>query len=245
MSWTRRQVLTSIFGVRGADRPTTNDTRVQSRPMSDENREALLDSGTSRYARNQEEVLIRHFFRDRRGGVFVDAGCYLPEKNSATCYLERHLGWTGLAIDAQDLSVPWNRFRPRSQFVCALLTERSAEPVTFFLADGSSTLQPERLDEEPNRWERRPSAMTSVTLDDVLANAGIESFDFLAINVNGADRRALAGLDLRRYRPGLIKIKCGHGQRRPTIEHLRDVGYRLIEEYRPFDYFNRYFTPVP
>ena len=240
----RRQLFASIFGVRGADRSVAKESLGQSQPKSDLDWETLLRDGTSRYARNQEEVLIRHFFRDRRGGVFVDAGCFRPEKNSATCYLERHLGWSGLAIDAQDFSDSWGRFRPRSRFLCAVLTEQSAQSVTFFLADGSSTLLPERLDEEPHSWERRPRVLTSAVLDDLLEEADITSFDFLAINVNGTNLRALAGLDLRRYRPALIKIKCDRGQRLPTIEHLHDVGYRLIKEYRPFDALNRYFTPV-
>lgn len=213
--------------------------------MADADWDRLLRSGTSRYGRDQEEMLIRHFFRDRRGGVFVDAGCCLPEKNSATCFLERHLGWSGLAIDAQDLAAPWHRARPRSRFVRAVLTERSDETVKLFAADSSSTLLPERFDEEPLPRERRPQVMTSSTLDDVLARNGFETFDLLSIDVNGVERRVLAGLDLRRHRPALIKVHCGQGQRLPTIEYLAGVGYQLIKDYRPFDFSNRYFTPEP
>ena len=243
MSLSRRQVLTSLFRPRGASRKSREGADDQ-QPSSEEAWATLLKQGKSRYARDREELLIRHFFRDRRQGVFVDVGCFLPEKNSATCYLERHLGWSGLAIDAQDLSEDWRQLRRRSRFVQALLTERSAEPETFFLAEGSSTLFPERLDEEPYPWERIPRDMTSKTLNDVLESAQVESFDFLSISVNGAERRALAGLDLDRYRPRLIRILCVLGQRRPTIDYLSAAGYGLIKDYRPFDAMNRYFTPV-
>ncbi len=245
MSLTRRQILTSIIGSRVSTEASSKPPHEPARPMSDGDWGTLLRSGTSRYGRDREELLIRHFFRDRRDGVFVDVGCFLPEKNSATCFLERHLGWSGLAIDAQDHAAAWQRLRPRSCFVEAVLTDRADERVTFFDADGSSTLVPERLDEEPFPWERRPRIMTSETLDDVLERTGTASFDLLAININGVELRVLAGLDLRRYRPALIKIHCGRGQRRPTIEHLASMGYRLIKDYRPFDPFNRYFTTRP
>ena len=53
-----------------------------------------------RYSRFAEEVLIRHFFQDREGGFFLDVGCAWPIRSNNTYYLEHHLGWTGIGIDA-------------------------------------------------------------------------------------------------------------------------------------------------
>ncbi|MEO1085135.1 MAG: FkbM family methyltransferase [Acidobacteriota bacterium] len=178
----------------------------------------LEGAATSRYARGKEGLLVRYFFRDRQGGVFVDVGCASPERDSGTCDLERHLGWSGVAVDRLDLSEAWRDSRPHSRFIRARLAEASGKDE----------------DEEP-----------ATTLDRVLERAGVDAFDFLAISVDGRDLRVLKGLDLRRYRPQLIKIACGPGQRVPTIEHLDGFGYRLLRDLRPYDKIHRYFAPEP
>lgn len=52
----------------------------------------ILDSGKKLYSQYDEELIIRDFFNDRRGGVFVDVGCYHYKDISTTYYLEKHLG---------------------------------------------------------------------------------------------------------------------------------------------------------
>ena len=56
--------------------------------------------GAKRYSRWVEETLIRDYFQDRRDGVFLDVGAnhYMSESN--TYFLEKELGWSGIAIDA-------------------------------------------------------------------------------------------------------------------------------------------------
>ena len=51
----------------------------------------VLAEGTSLYAREKEEPIERHFFRDRRDGFFVDVGCFQPKEFNTTYYLEKHL----------------------------------------------------------------------------------------------------------------------------------------------------------
>src|SRR6267143_495697 len=55
--------------------------------------------GPVAYSEHAEEWLIRDFFRDQRGGFFVDVGSYDYKKFSNTYYLDQVLGWSGLAID--------------------------------------------------------------------------------------------------------------------------------------------------
>ena len=52
----------------------------------------ILTSGQKLYSANNEELIIRHFFNDRRGGVFVDVGSWHWKESSTTYYLEKHLG---------------------------------------------------------------------------------------------------------------------------------------------------------
>src|SRR5512140_2589670 len=56
--------------------------------------------GEPLYSQDDEETLIRAFVHDRRGGFFLDVGASDPIRSSTTYYLEKHLGWKGIAIDA-------------------------------------------------------------------------------------------------------------------------------------------------
>src|SRR4026208_1800269 len=55
--------------------------------------------GPDRYSQFAEEWIIRDFFQDRRGGVFVDVGANHYRDSSTTYSLEKNLGWSGLAIE--------------------------------------------------------------------------------------------------------------------------------------------------
>src|SRR5712692_7860611 len=88
-------------------------------------------SGTPLYSQHKEELIVRDFFGDRRGGVFLDVGCASPIQDSNTYYLEKHLGWSGIAIDAlPEFAQPWLRKRPRSRFF------------NFFVSDHADTTEP-------------------------------------------------------------------------------------------------------
>jgi hypothetical protein len=47
----------------------------------------------------QDRFLLEHFFRGRRGGVFVDIGAYDREMFSNTLFFERSMGWRGLCVE--------------------------------------------------------------------------------------------------------------------------------------------------
>jgi len=56
--------------------------------------------GDALYSQDDEETLIRAFFDDRRNGVFLDVGAGESGEEQHTYYLEKHLGWRGIAVDA-------------------------------------------------------------------------------------------------------------------------------------------------
>ena len=80
------------------------------------------------------ELNIRDFFQDRQGGFFVDVGCAWPIKASNTYYLEKHLGWTGIGIDAlNDYAAAWKEKRPNSKFFNFLVTKNSEGSGKFYI----------------------------------------------------------------------------------------------------------------
>lgn len=197
----------------------------------------------SRYSLFGEELIIRDFFGDRRGGFFLDVGCAWPIRANNTYYLEKHLGWRGVGIDAlEDYAGSWARDRPNSTFVHALVDERTRGDATFFKSGEMGLSSAERYRADGRHFGGSLSVeelrIPTTSLDDLLDRLGVVSVDLVALDIEGHELKALRGLDLDRFRPGLIVAEG----RRPKIErYMSAQGYEVIERYLPFDPVNTYY----
>lgn len=196
-----------------------------------------------RYSLLDEELIIRDFFQDRRGGFFVDVGCAWPIKASNTYYLEKHLGWTGIGIDAlDDYAADWKQERPDSKFFSFLVTDHSGGSGTLFTSPriGLSSTNRDRASGKKygKPMEVEKIQVPMITLDDLLEREGVEKIDLLSMDIEGHEPKALAGFDIERFQPDLIVIE---GKNRAVTKYFRNHGYEQIQRYAPFDLINRYF----
>jgi FkbM family methyltransferase len=201
--------------------------------------------GDALYSQDDEETLIRAFFDDRHNGVFLDVGAGDPVKNSTTYYLEKHLGWRGIAVDAlAEYAADYARLRPATRFFSYFVGETSGLLRDFFAS-------PERdfssgTGDDPRGGSYQKRQVPSITLDDLLAREGVAHVDFLSLDIEGAEPAALAGFSIGRYQPGLACVEihsAEHG--RAISEYFTLHGYREIAAYRSMDPINRYFAPAP
>lgn len=213
-------------------------------------RRDLIATERPRYSQGAEEVLIRDFFQDRREGFFLDVGCAWPIKVSTTYYLEKHLGWRGIGIDAlPEYAEGWARERPRSKFFAFLVSDETLESATFYrspvkgissadeefasgrvFAPGSAGLKTRKLE------------VPSVTLNDLLGREGVESIDLLSMDIEGHEPEALAGFDIARFAPELVVIEAG-ANRAELLAWFEQHGYERIDRYLEHDEVNWYFRP--
>ncbi len=201
--------------------------------------EGLADA-EPQWSQGFEELIIRDYFGDRKGGVFLDVGCSEPRKDSTTYYLENDLGWTGIGIDAAPwLAGGWAKHRPDSKFVSYAVTDVDNEQVTFHIGFVRA------LDEAMLEFfggKVREIEVTTMTLDTILEQNGVEKIDFLSMDIEGAEPAALEGFDIERYRPDLACIEAVKGDE--VTEYFLSHGYELIEKYRKADRINLYFRPA-
>jgi FkbM family methyltransferase len=198
-----------------------------------------------RYSQHDEEVLIRYFFDDRRGGVFLDVGCAWPVRNSTTYYLEHHLDWSGIAVDALDEYAPqWAATRPNAQFMHYAVSDQSGGTLTFYRGAGTgvSSLDKEHTI-ELSHAEPTPVEVPTITLNDLLDNAGVGHIDFMSMDIEGAEPMALAGFDIERFAPKLVCIEGRWSENAPKIRaYFEAHGYELLEEYNQYEKANWYFA---
>jgi hypothetical protein len=202
-----------------------------------------------RYSQFDEELIIRHFFEDREDGFFVDVGCSTPTENSTTYYLEKHLGWSGIGIDAlPEHAEPWKRERPRSRFFSFLVSDRSDEMGTFYrsaVTGLSSTEQNREITIEGKSYtvEGEEMQLPTVTLTKLLDDLGVEKIDFLSMDIELSEPPALAGFDIERFAPELVCIEAGRPIRQQLLDYFDQHGYERIDEYLERDKANWYFRP--
>jgi len=206
-------------------------------------RRDILGTGKKQYSQHDEELVVRDFFQDRRGGTFLDVGCAWPIKHSNTFYLEHRLGWRGIGVDAlPDYAEGWKKRRQRSRFFQYAVTDRAGDTISFFRSEllGISMLRPaqEHLDRGVTYEEIK---VPTITLTRLLEEAGIERIDFLSMDIEGAEMPALAGFELARFRPALACVESKPENREKLDAHFRAAGYERLERYIERDPANAWY----
>ena len=119
--------------------------------------EDILTAGQALYSQRDEELIIRHFFDDRREGFFVDVGSFHWKKKSTTYYLEKHLGWSGIAMDAQPgFAAGYRTHRPATTFLNYIVTDHSGTVETLYLARALSSTSRELIRRFPKTRDLEP-----------------------------------------------------------------------------------------
>ncbi|HIF92574.1 MAG: FkbM family methyltransferase [Myxococcales bacterium] len=208
----------------------------------------FLKSNEKLYSQFNEELIVRHFFKDRRDGVFLDVGCAYPIRLSTTYFLEKHLDWSGIAIDAFDYyRKAWTKERKRSNFLNYAVGDQDGETITFHVA-GEPSLSSVN-EEQAEKWGGPESValkVETITLTKALEDHADAPLDFLSIDIEGAELAALSGFDIDRFRPKLVCIEAhtnGGANEEGIRSYFGEHGYVLLEAYLPYDRANWYFAP--
>jgi FkbM family methyltransferase len=175
----------------------------------------------------EEEELVREFFRNATSGFFVEVGANHPTYASQTWHLEQ-AGWTGVLIEPQpDLATKLAATRAAKVFAVACASpEEAGRSLPLHVAGPLSSLDPSQM--APGARAERVIVVPVRTLDDVLQEARAPTpIDFLSIDVEGHEIKVLLGFDFARWRPRLILIE-DHVGNLDRHRFLQSRGYRLV-----------------
>jgi FkbM family methyltransferase len=210
-----------------------------------DSRRDIIGTEKKKYSQFDEELVIRDFFQDRRGGFFVDVGASQPVANSTTYYLEKHLGWKGIAIDALvDYQAAWVVERPNSEYLVRLVTDHSGTQDAFYRSmhrELSSVVKDRVFDGQ--QLDAEAVEVESTTLDKVLDDRKIQKIDFLSMDIEESEPPALAGFDIERFRPELVCIEASPSIQQALLDYFTKHGYERIDRYLEADSVNWYFQP--
>jgi FkbM family methyltransferase len=197
------------------------------------------------YSEGNEEVIIRHFFADRRNGFFLDVGAYHYKDKSNTYYLEKNLGWRGIAVDANaEFGPGYLENRPNTRFFALFVSDRSDDKADFYIVRDPGHLT--KSTAVPSFIEGRQSekiAVPTIRLDDLLAKLGVTKIDFFSLDIELWEPHALAGFDIEKYRPILVCVEAHPPVRQQLLKYFGEHSYMRLDQYLLFDKRNWYFAP--
>lgn len=183
-----------------------------------------------------EKQQIREFFANQTGGICVEVGANEPVSVcSQSLHLEQLLNWRCLLIEPNPLLAEKARqLRPNCwvyEAACTSPGQVGEMQLNIPLDDhghevtGHASLE-QNADE--HHYQRHNIVnVSALTLSDILSKSGIESVDFLSIDVEGAELEVLQGFDFTRYRPRLILLEDKHLYLQKHFL-LKRNGYQLV-----------------
>jgi len=199
-----------------------------------------------------EKKLIREYFGNMRGGLFVEVGANDPTSpESQSFHLESQLGWSGLLVEP----IPYLADLARQERPLATVCEcacTSPEKVGFLelliprveneLLTGHASLEA-NIDEH-NYQEFEKVKVEAITLSQLCYDKGIHQIDLLSIDVEGAELDVLLGADLQKLRPRLILLEDKHLY---LFKHrfLVNRGYVLAQRHNRNSWYIREGEPLP
>ena len=156
------------------------------------------------------DLLLKHFFRDKKEGIYIDVGCFHPKLGNNT-YLLYKKGWRGINIDVDSHTIEiFNYLRPRDYNKQIAVSDKSGEVDLYFYHDHSAinTLSKETFDSGGGK-SLNIKKIKSETLNSIIENSPFKDnkIDFLTIDVEGYEINVLKGFDINRYKPDIIILE--------------------------------------
>ena len=171
------------------------------------NRENSVNQSFTRYGL---DLLLKHFFRDKKEGIYIDVGCFHPKLANNT-YLLYKKGWRGINIDVDPHTIEiFNYLRPRDYNKQIAVSDKSGEVDLYFYHDRSAinTLSKETFVSRGGK-SLDIKKIKCETLNSIIENSPFKDnkIDFLTIDVEGYEINVLKGFDINKYKPDIIVLE--------------------------------------
>jgi FkbM family methyltransferase len=204
--------------------------------------------GGTYYSQYYEDYILAYVFKDMKKGFYIDVGANDPNKDNVTRYFYER-GWRGINIEPNtDLWKELVRCRPGdSNYNCGISDEKGKLSL-YQENDGSTGLSTFDKDiAEKEKKERgvkfKEVTVPVITLNNLLAKLPIPSITFISIDVEGYEKKVIAGIDLATYRPMVLCIEADQ----PLTEIPSYMAWEkmLLDKqyvFAIFDGLNRYYV---
>jgi FkbM family methyltransferase len=203
------------------------------------------------YAQNkQDRYLNDTFFKDKKNGVFIEAGAYDGVTGSNTLFFEKNHGWKGLCIEP--MPEHYKNCTKKRNCICILGCLANAKKHADFLQisldhktsgvkaeyveglsgilENFSSIQSNRI----NSFVSEYNATTNVfktpcyLLNDLLEEYGLFEIDLFSLDTEGGELEILKSIDYNRFIIDVILVENNWFD--PDFRtFMESVGYEYIK----------------
>ena len=197
------------------------------------------------YAQNFEDVLLWRALSGIENGFYIDVGAAHPDIDSVTrAFYDR--GWSGINVEpTPEFSLRLAAARPRDINLQLVLGEHPGR-TELFVVDGTglSTVEPAAVNAiREAGLDARSIDIGVDTLAKLCRDHVPSTIHFLKIDVEGAERKVLAGADFTSFRPWIVLVEAT-APMSSVMTHEAWEPLLLDSEYRFvwFDGLNRFYV---
>jgi len=181
--------------------------------------------------KEQNDIII-NYFKNHKNGVFLDIGCAQFQLFNKTYNLEKHLNWTGIAVDAlSEYAKGYINNRPKTRFFNYIITDHSDTIEPFYklhnMHAARSTTNKKYIDEILKVSDYRILYIPTITMDELLSKNRIEKINFLSIDIEGSEMDALNQFTIQKHTPELVNIEV-HNNEQAIYDYFAGNNYKLL-----------------
>tara|TARA_B100000963_G_scaffold178955_1_gene155537 strand:+ start:4146 stop:4898 length:753 start_codon:yes stop_codon:yes gene_type:complete len=158
------------------------------------------------YSRDAQDLIVNHFFKNKKKGIYIDVGCYHPYNFNNTKLLYDR-GWSGINIDLDFHTIDFFNFvRKRDENINIAISEKEGEKDLYFFHNRSAI---NSLSEIRKKEAREIKKVQTKTLNSIIENSKFknEKINLLSIDVEGHEIEVLRSIDLNKHSPEMIVIE--------------------------------------
>lgn len=181
---------------------------------------------------------VAEVYHHKPHGLFFEAGALDGVLTSNTYALEKELGWTGIVVEANPTYYPAVCRNRTCITINAALWNTSREKLEMVDAHGlSSAVQHQDKDLMANL--RRSITLRRFSIDTINPTELLErfqapeTFEYLSLDIEGAEIEFLKAFDFTRFKPGLMTIEHSDNPEKQAEmrDFLKPFGYEVTQGY--------------
>jgi len=158
------------------------------------------------YSGGAVDLIVNHFFRNKKKGVYIDVGCYHPYNGNNTKLLYDK-GWSGINIDLDFHTIDFfNYVRKRDENINIAISDKEGEQDLYFFHNRSAI---NSLSEIRKNDAKEIKKIKTKTLNSIIENSKFnnEKINLLLIDVEGHEMEVLKSVNLKKYFPEMVVLE--------------------------------------